>query len=128
MISSKETILMPELYNALMADSLPVPGPFTFTFNVFIPYPTAILPTDSAVTCAENGVDFLDPLKPCLPEADQNRTSPSFEVMVMIVLLKVAWIYAIPSRFLLLVELSCLSFVLYIGCRFLSCWKFCFSF
>ncbi len=41
----------------------------------------------SAVTCAANGVDFREPLKPAEPADSQTITAPSLSVSVMIVLL-----------------------------------------
>ena len=41
----------------------------------------------SAVTCAANGVDLRDPLKPALPADSQAMTAPSGSVSVTIVLL-----------------------------------------
>jgi hypothetical protein len=46
---------------------------------------------------AAKGVDFFEPLKPAFPALDQTTTFPCLSAMVMIVLLKVAWMWATPS-------------------------------
>ena len=43
---------------------------------------------ESAVTCAANGVDLREPLKPAEPALSQQMTAPSLSVRVTIVLLK----------------------------------------
>jgi hypothetical protein len=57
---------------------------------------------------AAKGVDFLEPLKPALPDDDQDTALPRMSVMVTVVLLNVALTWAIPSdsttRFDFLVE------------------------
>jgi hypothetical protein len=55
------------------------------------------LPADSAATCAANGVDLREPLKPAPPEVAHDNALPWRSVMVMMVLLKDAWICAMPS-------------------------------
>src|SRR5688572_14227046 len=50
----------------------------------------------SAVTCAANGVDLREPLKPAEPADSQTITLPSGSVMVTIVLLKEVLMWAIP--------------------------------
>jgi hypothetical protein len=45
---------------------------------------------------AANGVLLREPLKPTLPALDQETTPPLLSVMVIIVLLKVACIWATP--------------------------------
>src|SRR4029079_11821604 len=52
---------------------------------------------DSAATCAANGVDLREPLKPAPPDVAHDRALPRRAVLVMIVLLKDAWMCAIPS-------------------------------
>src|SRR5436190_17963384 len=60
----------------------------------------------SAATCAANGVLLRDPLKPTLPALAHVMTAPSPSVIVTMVLLKLAWMWATPftptlrSRFL----------------------------
>ena len=48
-------------------------------------------------TCAANGVLFLDPLNPEPPAVAHDKVLPALSVIVTIVLLKEAWICAIPS-------------------------------
>ena len=58
-----DEIVKPAVCKALIAASLPEPGPFTKTSIFLIPKSYASLPAASAETCAANGVFFLDPLK-----------------------------------------------------------------
>ena len=92
-----EIILNPLACNARKAVSLPDPGPFTSTSNVFNPYSDALEAASSAATCAAYGVDFLDPLNPLDPEDDQDNTFPFLSVIEIIVLLNVALTYAFPE-------------------------------
>src|SRR6185436_9025596 len=84
--------------NARTADSRPGPGPFTRTSNARTPYSCATRPALSAATCAANGVLLREPLKPAPPQVAQDNTLPWRSVMVMIVLLNDAWIWATPSE------------------------------
>ena len=59
--------------------------------------PAASRPTVSAAMVAAKGVDFLEPLKPAFPALAQATVSPVRVVIVMIVLLKVALMWATPS-------------------------------
>jgi hypothetical protein len=74
---------------ALIADSLPLPGPFMIISIFFIPCSIAFLPASSAANWAAKGVDFLEPLKPLFPDDDQETVFPVVSVIVIIVLLKV---------------------------------------
>jgi hypothetical protein len=47
---------------------------------------------DEAAICAANGVDFLEPLKPALPAVPQEIVFPVESAIVIIVLLKLAFI------------------------------------
>ena len=78
----------PALFSALIAETLPRPGPLTNTATSFIPASDANFPTDSAALVAAYGVDFLDPLKPDLPELPAKSELPSGSVIVIKVLLK----------------------------------------
>src|ERR1700692_635307 len=51
----------------------------------------------SAVTCAANGVDLREPLKPALPADSQAMTAPSRSVRVTIVLLNDVLMWAWPT-------------------------------
>src|ERR1700756_704290 len=90
-------ILMPSALSARTADSRPGPGPLIRTSRFFTPHSTATLPAFSAATCAANGVDLREPLKPAPPDVAHDRALPWRSVMVMMVLLKDAWMCAMPS-------------------------------
>ena len=90
-------IFNPVAPNALIADSLPLPGPFIIISMFFIPCSIAFFPASSAASCAANGVDFLDPLKPLLPEELQETVLPVLSVIVIIVLLNVELMWATPD-------------------------------
>src|SRR5438067_13190385 len=90
-------IFRPMAFSARTADSRPGPGPLMRTSMFFTPHSCAARPQRSAATCAANGVDLREPLKPALPEVAQASVLPCRSVMVTIVLLNEAWICAIPS-------------------------------
>ncbi len=81
-------ILMPSAFSARTADSRPGPGPLIRTSRFFTPHSTATRPARSAATCAANGVDLREPLKPAPPEVAHDSALPWRSVIVMIVLLK----------------------------------------
>src|SRR3954452_23361487 len=80
-----------------MADSRPEPGPCTRTCTRRTPSVIASRAACSAATVAANGVDFLEPLKPALPDEPHDTVAPCVSVMVIVVLLNVALIWATPS-------------------------------
>src|ERR1041384_7515136 len=80
-----------------MADSRPLPGPCTRTWTRLTPRLSASRAAPSAATVAANGVLFLEPLKPALPDDPHDTALPWLSVMVMVVLLNVALMCAIPS-------------------------------
>src|SRR5512140_3941757 len=90
-------IFMPRALSARTADSRPGPGPLIRTSRFFTPYSTACRPARSAATCAANGVDLREPLNPAPPEVAHESALPWRSVIVMIVLLKDAWMWAMPS-------------------------------
>src|ERR1043165_1958666 len=90
-------ILRPIALRARTADSRPGPGPLMRTSMFFTPHSCAARPQRSAATCAANGVDFREPLKPALPEVAQASVLPWRSVMVTMVLLNEAWMCAMPS-------------------------------
>ena len=90
-------ILNPIKFKARKAESLPGPGPLTFTSRFFNPNSLATVPAFSAATCAANGVLFLEPLKPEPPAVAHDKVFPALSVIVTIVLLKVALTKAIPD-------------------------------
>ena len=85
-----------------MALSLPDPGPLTLTSNSRTPNLEALSEQTSAARCAANGVLLRLPLNPTVPAVAQQRTSPDGSVIVTIVLLKLAFIYATPRLTFLL--------------------------
>src|SRR5437764_6096810 len=90
-------ILSPSAFSARTADSRPGPGPLIRTSRFFTPHSCAALPADSAATCAANGVDLREPLNPAPPDVAHDNALPWRSVIVMMVLLKDAWMCAIPS-------------------------------
>src|SRR5512139_3125385 len=90
-------ILKPTLLRARMADSRPGPGPLIRTSRFFTPHSSAALPAASAATCAANGVDLREPLNPAPPDVAHDSALPWRSVIVMIVLLKEACTWAMPS-------------------------------
>src|SRR5205823_14368352 len=90
-------ILMPSAFTARTADSRPGPGPLIRTSRFLTPHSTATLPARSAATCAANGVDLREPLKPAPPDVAHDSALPCRSVIVMIVLLNDAWMCAMHS-------------------------------
>ena len=84
-------ILKPAACSARSADSRPEPGPFTNTEIERMPCSIAFFAASSAASCAANGVDLREPLKPRTPADDQATTLPLTSVIVTMVLLNVAW-------------------------------------
>src|SRR5438093_5483942 len=85
-----DRICRPAVASAWIADSRPEPGPCTRTCTRFTPNPNASRAHCSAATVAANGVLFLEPLNPALPDEPHDTVLPCVSVMVMVVLLKVA--------------------------------------
>jgi hypothetical protein len=84
--------------SAWIADSRPLPGPWTRTCTRRSPRFMASRPQFSAATVAAKGVDFLEPLKPAFPAEPHARALPRMSVMVMSRLLNMAEMWAIPSE------------------------------
>src|SRR5207253_10174135 len=103
---------------AVIAASRPDPGPLTRTSISLRPNLLAFSAQVSAARWAAKGVLLRLPLKPTVPAEAKHRVSPLASVMVTIVLLKVALMWATPRltlrralRFLLLATVGCsLSF------------------
>src|SRR5437763_14775283 len=116
-------ILSPSALSARTADSRPGPGPLILTSRFLTPHSCAALPADSAATCAANGVDLREPLKPAPPDVAHDKALPCLSVMVMIVLLNDAWICAMPSEMFFLTFLRVRVTVLVGACaiRFFLC-------
>src|SRR5262249_616929 len=94
--SSMALIVRPAACKAVMADSRPEPGPLTRTSTSFRPNLAAFSAAVSAARCAAKGVLLRLPLKPTVPADANVNTSPLVSVMVTMVLLKVALIWAMP--------------------------------
>src|SRR5437868_10620456 len=90
-------IFKPIAFSARTADSRPGPGPLMRTSMFFTPHSCAARPARSAATCAANGVDLREPLKPACPEVAQDNVLPWRSVIVTMVLLNDAWMCAMPS-------------------------------
>ena len=67
-ISFIRVISIPVACIALIAVSLPAPGPFTMISVCLTPYSIAYLATFSAAVCAANCVLFFSPLNPLAPD------------------------------------------------------------
>ena len=87
----------PAARNARTAASRPPPGPFTRTSMLLNPSAMASSAAFLAASVAANGVLFLEPLKPNVPELHHEMVFPNLSVKVMMVLLKVALTKPIPS-------------------------------
>src|SRR5436309_9435976 len=101
--------LRPADCRAVTADSRPEPGPLTRTSISLRPNLVAFSAQVSAARWAANGVLLRLPLKPTVPAEAKHRVSPLVSVMVTMVLLNVALMWATPRltlrralRFLLL--------------------------
>src|SRR5687768_15909082 len=88
-----------------MAVSRPEPGPLTKTSTFCRPCSMPLRAAASAVTCAANGVDLREPLKPAPPADSQAMTFPSRSVSETIVLLNEVLMCACPIGMFFLVFL-----------------------
>src|SRR5690349_1353165 len=102
-------ILRPRALSARTADSRPGPGPLMRTSRFLTPHSCAARPACSAATCAANGVDLREPLKPAAPEVAHAKALPWRSVIVTMVLLKEAWMWAMPSATFFLTFLRTLA-------------------
>src|ERR1700739_1322299 len=66
-----------------------------------MPCSIAFCAASSAATCAANGVDLREPLKPLVPADDQAMVLPWASVMVIMVLLNEALTCATPEAMVL---------------------------
>ena len=80
-----------------MALSRPPPGPFTRTSNSFSPNFDAFSAHCCAAHWPANGVLLRLPLNPQVPPLAQQSESPFVSVIVTVVLLKLALMWAIPT-------------------------------
>src|ERR1043165_1251029 len=95
--SLMETTRSPTEASAWIADSRPLPGPWTSTCSFRPPRFIASRPTFSAATVAAKGVLFFEPLNPAFPAVPHAMVFPRMSVMVMSTLLNVAEMWAMPS-------------------------------
>src|SRR4029078_3393106 len=79
-----------------MAVSRLEPGPLTNTSTLRMPCSMARRAAASAASCAANGVDLREPLKPTWPAEAQEMTAPVGSVMDTMVLLNVLLMCACP--------------------------------
>src|SRR4051794_5356502 len=86
----------PAAWSERIAVSRPEPGPFTKTSTFCRPCSMPLRAAASAVTCAANGVDLREPLKPAPPADSQAMSLPSRSVRETIVLLKLVLMWAWP--------------------------------
>src|SRR5437660_11051981 len=98
----------PAACNAVMADSRPAPGPLTRTSISFRPNFAARSAAVSAARWAAKGVLLRLPLKPTVPAEAKQSVSPFVSVIVTMVLLNVALMWATPR----LTLRRCLRFLL----------------
>ena len=91
-------IFSPAARKDRMAASRPPPGPFTLTSMELNPSAMASVAAFLAASVAANGVLFLDPLNPRVPELHHEMVFPNISVKVTMVLLKVALTKPMPSR------------------------------
>src|SRR6185436_6925458 len=99
--SDIELMRMPSEASARTDDSRPGPGPLIRTSRFLMPCSCAARPATSAATCAANGVDLREPLKPWPPDEAHDSAPPWRSVIVMIVLLNEACTWAMPSAMFL---------------------------
>src|SRR5437588_6286945 len=86
----------PAACSAVMADSRPEPGPLTRTSISLRPNLPARSAAVSAARWAANGVLLRLPLKPTVPADAKQSVSPLVSVIVTMVLLNVALMWATP--------------------------------
>src|SRR3990167_940191 len=97
-VSRITLITRPALCNPRTADSRPAPGPLRLTSHSFIlTKETASLAAFCAATVAAKAEDLREPEKFAFPAEDQEITFPAKSVIETIVLLKVAFTWAIPD-------------------------------
>src|SRR5258706_10657225 len=89
-------IFRPAFWSCRIACSRPAPGPLTFTSISIIPLLRASAAAFSAARPAANGVLLRAPLNPTVPADAHEIVSPLVSVMVTIVLLNVALMWATP--------------------------------
>ena len=101
--SSMDFTVKPACCRAVMALSRPLPGPLILTSISLMPNFIALSAACWAAICPAKGVLFRLPLKLQVPPVAQQRVSPLVSVMVTVVLLKDALMWAIPAATLRLI-------------------------
>ena len=81
----------------MIALSRPLPGPLTFTSTSFTPNLVAFSAACWAAIWPAKGVLLRLPLKPLVPALAQQSVSPLVSVIVTVVLLNVALMWAMPD-------------------------------
>ena len=116
--SSMDLTIRPACCRAVIALSLPLPGPLILTSISLMPNFIAFSAACWAAIWPAKGVLFRLPLKLHVPPVAQHRVSPFVSVIVTVVLLKDALIWAIPAatlrlilRFFVVVVFAILFFV-----------------
>src|SRR6202051_4464671 len=94
--SSMALTFSPAACKAVIADSRPEPGPLTRTSISLKPNLVARSAAVSAARWAANGVLLRLPLKPTVPADAKQSVSPFVSVIVTMVLLNVALMWAMP--------------------------------
>src|SRR4029453_4995234 len=89
--SRMDLISTPAACRARIADSRPLPGPFTRMSSERSPESLAAVAQAEAACWAAKGVPLREPLNPRVPALDQVTTLPSRSVMVTWGLLKERW-------------------------------------
>src|SRR3954452_4457436 len=96
-VTSRTVVISsPAACSERMAVSRPDPGPLTKTSTFSRPCSMPLRAAESAVTCAANGVDLREPLKPAPPADSHAMTLPDLSVRETIVLLKLVLMCAWP--------------------------------
>src|ERR671914_370797 len=92
-----DVISSPAACSDRIAVSRPEPGPFTNPSTFWRPCSMPLRAAASAVTCAANGVDLREPLKPAPPADSHAITLPSRSVSATMVLLNDVLMCAWPT-------------------------------
>ena len=108
-------ISSPAAWSERIAVSRPEPGPLTKTSTFCRPCSMPLRAAASAVTCAANGVDLREPLKPAEPADSQTMTLPSLSVSATIVLLKDDLMCAWPMAMFFLTRRRPRPFAAFLG-------------
>src|SRR3954470_13684554 len=119
--SEIELMRMPRATSARIEDSRPGRGPLICTSRFFMPCSIAAGPATSEATCAAKGVDLREPLKPWPPDEAHDSALPWRSVIVMMVLLKDACTWQMPSDTFLRTFLRTRCAALETGALAMSC-------